>query len=147
MLRDRRNNRGFSLLELLVTIAILAIVASLAASSYHHNVIRAHRTEASTTLLAIQMAQERWFLQNNAYAQAVATLVARPPLGLGIPISAAGLTQNGYYTIGFAAATPTAYTIRAEAQGGQTNDDPRCVIYTVTESGVRTPAESTGCWR
>jgi type IV pilus assembly protein PilE len=139
--------RGFSLIELMITMAILAIVAALAVSSYRRYAIRANRTEAKTTLLSIQVAQEKWFLQNNAYAQDVATLRAAPPGGLGIPISAAGVTPNGYYTISVAAATPNTYTIQADANGTQTNDVPACLTYTINETGVRTPAESTGCWK
>jgi type IV pilus assembly protein PilE len=141
-----RRQRGFSLVELMVTVAILAVISSLAVSAYSGYTRRAHRTEARIALLSIQTAQEKWFLQNNAYAQSLATLVAAPPAGLGLNLTSTGLTPNSYYQVSFTAATATTYTVRAAAYGAQTADTA-CLAFTISDSGARTPAESTGCWR
>jgi type IV pilus assembly protein PilE len=141
--------RGFSLIELMIVVAVVAILATLAATSYSSYVLRTNRTEGRMALLAIQAAQERYFLQNNQYAQDMATVVAPVNAGgLGVgSISAAGLTPSGNYTISFSAVTPTSYTIQAVATGPQTHDTAACLTFTVDDQGNRTPADSTGCWR
>jgi type IV pilus assembly protein PilE len=144
----RFRSRGFSLIELMVTLAVMALLATIATNSYRRYTLRATRTEARLALLAIQVAQEKFFLQNNTYAQDIATVTAAPPAGLGIgAINGSGATGGGNYTVSFAAATPTTYTLQAVATGNQTKDTAACLTFTINEQGQRTPADSTGCWR
>ena len=144
----RYRSRGFSLIELMVVVAIFAILSTIAVNSYRRYTLRATRTEGRLALLAIQVAQEKYFLQNNQYAQDLATVTAAPPAGLGIgAINASGATGGGNYTISFAAVTPTTYTLQAVATGNQTKDTAACLTFTINEQGQRTPADSTGCWR
>ena len=138
--------RGFSLIELMIVIAVVAILSTLAVTSYTRYVLRANRTEARLVLLSIQASQEKFFLQNNQYAQDLPTAVAAPPAGLGVPLSAGGLTLAGHYTVSFVAATPTTYTVQAVATGTQTKDAAACLTFTINDQGVRTPADATGCW-
>jgi len=138
-------SQGVTLIELLIVIVIVGILGSIAMSSYRNYVMRANRTEARMTLLAIQTAQEKWFVQNSQYALDIATLVAAPPAGLGILLDAAGVTPGGYYTISFTAATPTAYTVQAAATGSQV-DDTACPTLSIDQNGTRNPPAST-CWR
>ena len=141
-------SRGFSLIELMVVVAIFAIISTIAVNSYRRYTLRATRTEGRLALLAIQVAQEKYFLQNNQYAQDIATVIAAPPAGLGIgAINASGVTGNGNYTISFSAVTPTTYTLQAVATGNQTKDTAACLTFTINEQGQRTPADSTNCWR
>ena len=139
--------RGFSLIELMVVIAVVALLSTIAVSTYRNYVLRAARTEGRMALLAIQVAQEKFFLQNNQYAQNIATVIAAPPAGLGINLTAAGLTTGGNYTISFTAATANTYTLQAAATGTQTKDTAACLTFTINEQGARTPADSSGCWR
>ena len=143
----RRVERGFTLIELMIVIAVVAILATIAVSSYRRYVMRATRTEGRMALLAIQVAQEKFFLQNNQYAQNLATAVAAPPAGLGVALDAAGLTLGGHYTVSFPAATANTYTVQAVATGTQTADTAACLTFTINDQGVRTPADSSGCWR
>src|SRR6266404_5478396 len=84
--------RGMTLIELMVVVAIVAILASLAVGSYRRYVLRANRTDATSALLRIQVAQEKYFLQNNAYT------VDLSPAGLNV----ASPTPNGFYTLAVA---------------------------------------------
>jgi type IV pilus assembly protein PilE len=139
--------RGFSLIELMIVVAVVAILASLAVASYRGYVMRANRTEARIALLSIQAGQEKFYLQNNGYATTMATVIAAPPAGLGIGLSAGGLTASGNYTISFSAATANTYTLQAVATGAQNKDVAACLTLTINEQGLRTPADSTGCWK
>lgn len=145
-IHSRSRARGFTLIELMVVIAVIAILSTIAVSSYRNYVMRATRTEGRMALLAIQVAEEKYFLQNNRYAQDIATVVAAPPAGLGVNLTAAGVTTGGKYTISFAAATATTYTLQADATGSQT-DDTTCLQFTINEQGARTPNDASGCWR
>jgi type IV pilus assembly protein PilE len=146
--RSQASWRGFTLIELMVVLAVFAILSTIAVGSYRSYTLRATRTEGRLALLAIQVAQEKYFLQNNQYAQDIATVIAAPPAGLGIStLSAAGVTSGGNYTISFSAVTPTTYTLQAVATGNQTKDTAACLTFTITDQGARTPADSSGCWR
>jgi type IV pilus assembly protein PilE len=125
----------------MTVVAIVAILAAIALPSYRSHVLRANRTEAKSALLEVQVAQEKFFLQNNRYASTAAQLSDPPPNGLGIP----AMTAGGKYAIKFDAATDTTYTASATAQGDQAND--ACVTYTISESGMKTPASGSDCWR
>src|SRR5437016_671632 len=137
--------RGMTLIELMVVVAIVAILASLAVGSYRRYVLRANRTDATSALLRIQVAQEKYFLQNNAYTTNVTTA---PPTGLGVAPS-----PNGFYAItvtGDPNSTnniATSFQATATATGTQTADTS-CATLTINDQGLRNSAPSTTeCWR
>jgi type IV pilus assembly protein PilE len=146
--------RGFSLIELLVTLAVLAIVTSVAVGSYRQYVQRAARVDATSALLRVAAAQEKFYAQNGQYA-GNDVLATAPPDGLGI----AG-TERGYYDLSIAAAAgglATGYTATATADSGSSQaDDDNCQTFTINERGLRTASNSDGdtsaeitdrCWR
>jgi type IV pilus assembly protein PilE len=143
----RRSQRGFSLIELMIVVAIVAILASISVSAYRRYTLRANRTEARIALLQIQAGQEKFFLQNNGYATDLATLRAAPPNGLGLNLTAAGVTPSGFYTVSFTAAAANTYTVQAVASGKQAEDTAACLTFTINDAGLRTPVDSTGCWK
>ena len=131
--------RGMTLIELMVVVAIVAILSTLAVGSYRRYVLRANRTDATSALLRIQVAEEKFFLQNNVYT---------------IDLSAAGLnvatpTPNGFYNL-FVAGAPaiaTSFQATATATGSQTADTS-CQTLTIDDQGRRNSAPSTtDCWR
>jgi type IV pilus assembly protein PilE len=133
----RWNSRGFSLIELMIVVAVVAILASIAVPSYRQYVLRSHRTEAKAALLNVAAAQEKFYLQNNTYTTA---LTDAPPAGLGI----AATTRNGYYTIAIGGANVTTFSVTATATGTQTQDT-RCLTFSINELGVKT-ATNADCW-
>jgi len=138
--------RGMSLIELLTVIMIVGVLSALAVSSYTSYTLRANRTDATTTLLRIQVAEEKFFLSNNTYTT---DFISAPPTGMGI--SPVATTANGRYTLAIAAGTTgaiaTSYLVTATATGPQASDISICRVYTIDNQGNRNPADSTGCWK
>jgi len=136
--------RGMTLIELMVVLAIVAILATLAVGSYRQYVLRANRTDATSALLRIQVGEERFFLQNNAYTTNV---TVAPPAGLGV----ASPTPNGFYNIavtpGSTGSIATSFSATAAATSTQTADTS-CATLTINDQGQRSSAPSTTeCWR
>lgn len=142
-----KKQRGMTMIELVVVMLVIALLSTIAIGGYRRYALRAGRVEATTTLLQVRVEQEKFFLQNGRFAGSIAEVTTAPPNGLGIALGAGNVTVgSGRYTISLASPTATTYTVTATATGGQTADSG-CLTYTINESGVRTPATSTGCWR
>lgn len=133
---------GFTLIELLVTITVAVILVSIAVPNYRSYVMRANRSDATTALLRIAAAQEKFYIQNNTYTTDLSDA------GLGVPG-----TSNGYYDLSVAAGAnglTAGYTATATAKAGERQaDDAKCQSYTINERGVRgsSPQPSEVCWK
>jgi type IV pilus assembly protein PilE len=140
----RRTMRGVTLLELIVIVAVVAILGSIAVSSYRSYLLRAQRTEARMALLRIQAAQEKFFLQNNRYANN-SELTLSPPAGLGLSAT----TEGGNYTLSIPDADydGNRYRAVATATGGQTKDIAACQVLSIDQDGAKEPAANPECWR
>ena len=143
----RSRSRGFTLVELMITVVVIAILSAIAIPSYRGYVQRSKRSEATVALMQIQASQEKFFLQNNAYVTTTANLSAAPPAGLGIPAT----TSDGNYDLTLAAAAPGGYTATATATSTQA-DDAKCQTFTINQNGVRTATGSAAdpnveCWK
>lgn len=140
----RARSRGVTLLELMAVVLIVGILGTIAVNSYRGYLLRTNRTEARMALLQVQTAQEKFFLQNNRYADSTeltpAPTASTP--GLGVPAT----TPSSYYTITLARPTTTTYTATATAINGQTKDAAACQVLTINETGTRTPT-GNDCWR
>ena len=140
----RARSAGVTLLELMAVVLIIGVLGTIAVNSYRGYLLRTNRTEARMALLQIQANQEKFFLQNNRYADTAELSLgttADPP-GLGIPAT----TPSSYYTITLARPTTTTYTATATAINGQTKDAAACQTLTINEVGTRTPT-GNDCWR
>jgi type IV pilus assembly protein PilE len=142
---------GFTLIELMVVVVIIGILTTISVGSYRRYMIRTNRTEATSALLQLQVAQEKFFLQNNSYASA-ANIAVAPPTGLGF---ASTTTQpGGFYTITMTPATPTtAYTASATPVLGKGQDkDLECTLFSIDQTGKKISTNGTidtasTCWR
>jgi len=136
MISRRLKMRGMTLIELLVVIGVLGILTSIAVPTYRKYLLRAQRSEAKIALLQLQTAQEKYYLQNNAYTDDVTTASTAVNPGLGLP----GTSETGKYDIAITnlGAGGQTYTATASPHtgGGQT-DDKDCANFTITERGLR----------
>ncbi|MEO9078998.1 MAG: type IV pilin protein [Rhodanobacter sp.] len=132
-LASRRFKVGFTLIELMIVVAIVAILTAIAYPSYTHYIIKTRRTAAKACLSEYANYMERFYTTNLTYA-------AAPDPGLAC--QAAGQTGNYY---GYNTGTPTtnAYTIQAVPTTAQA--DSECGTLSIDQAGARSPA-TTGCW-
>jgi type IV pilus assembly protein PilE len=133
------SQRGFSLIELMIVVAIIAIIATFAFPSYRQHVIRSHRTDATSALLRVAADQEKFYIQNNRYASYDE---------LGSPT-----TENGWYTLAVAEADAATFTATATVtSGGGQEDDPHCKEFSINAEGQKLatdPADGDStdqCW-
>jgi len=125
--------RGFTLIELMITVAIVAILASIAYPSYTAHVVKSHRAAAQQELLELAALQEKIFLNSNAYSDNVSeAYTGQSSGGLG---KTSGKTTDNRYTVSVAAAggqsfTLTATPVTGTSQAGDGN-------LTIDSSGVR----------
>jgi len=131
--------RGFSLVELMIVVAILSIVTAWGYGSYRDTVIKSRRSEGLGELLMIAGELERYYADQGTYAGA----------GLGNSAHAvhASSSKNGYYNFSITTANAVQFTITATPQGGQA-DDSNCDMFTLDSVGTRMASGSQGdkCW-
>jgi type IV pilus assembly protein PilE len=130
--------RGFTLIELMIALVVVAILAAVALPSFMDSIRKGRRSEAFSALSNIQQAQERWRTNNAAYAS---NLSASAPTGLNIPST----TANGYYTLSLANVTATGYQAVATAVTGtsQANDGTCAKLGVQMNGGAVTYASNT----
>jgi type IV pilus assembly protein PilE len=134
---------GFTLIELMITLVIVAILAAIAVPSYRNFVLRSHRTEATAALLRAAAAQEKFYLQNNTYTDNLGDVNG---LGLSdVDDTDTFTTENGWYTITVTNADVDGFALTADAEGDQANDTD-CTSFGLTSTGVKT-ASSDACWK
>lgn len=130
---------GFSLIELMIAVAIVGILAAIAYPSYRQQVERGRRAEARTVLLEAAQFMQRYYGANDTYAGAVL-----PP---ALSRSPANGTQ--LYSIVLAAgANRSTYTLQAVPQGVMSND--KCGTMSIDSSGRKTvtgTASVAECWK
>ena len=130
-----RRAAGFSLIELMIVVVIVAILAAIATNSYRQYILRGHRTDATRALQDLAAREENYYFSNNAYTSSLTSL--------GSNSVAAGAA----YTLSIPAATSTDYTVKAVPAGTQAQDTT-CPSFTLTRAGVQGPTGiSAACWQ
>ncbi|MGB1201325.1 MAG: type IV pilin protein [Cognaticolwellia aestuarii] len=131
---NRKKNRGFTLVELLMTVAIIAILASIAFPAYIDFVTRSNRTEAQRELLRLANLQEQFYVDNRKYTSDMKKLgLDKDPF----------ITENSYYSID-AALADGGFVLTATALEPQKTNDTQCQKLSVSETGKKLPASA--CW-
>jgi type IV pilus assembly protein PilE len=125
----KARQRGFTLIELMITAAIIAILAAVAYPSYTRYVIRSNRSTAQAQMLEIANRQQQFLMANRAYA----TKEALESSGYQLPNQ---LTNLYDWSVTATSATVPAFTITFTAKNNQLSDGD----LTYTHDGVKSPA-------
>lgn len=141
----RARLRAFTLLEILATLAIVAILATLAVGSHGRFLLTARRYDARAALVALAAAQERHRLAHGRYAAAFAN--PRNPASGGADnpstrestddsLSFAATSPEGWYELRILAGDEQRYALEARARGAQRRDGA-CARFTLDDTGGR----------
>jgi len=146
---NRSKSRGFTLLELMIVVVIIAMLAAFALPSYNRYAQRARRADGKELLMRVASAQERYYTNFNRYA--ATPLTGATSLGLATTTS-----ERGYYTIDTAngaTGNNQSYTLTVTPVAGGPQANDKCGALTINNTGVKTPAagvmpqNSNGaCW-
>ena len=129
---------GFTLIELMITVAIIGILAAIAYPSYTEYVTRAKRADGKAALLQVQLAEEKWRVNNTSYTNSLASL------GF-VAVSGVFYSPDKKYIIAIPAASANGYT----ATAAPTFTDAKCGTLGIDQNGVKTITgnDSAGnCW-
>lgn len=131
-----RRQSGFTLLELMIVVAIVAILMAIAIPSYLRYGYRARRPDGQELLLRIANAQERFYATENRYG-------SLGEVGFDNP----AISEKKYYSVTLPAVSSSAFTATAAPQGDQAKDD--CGSLSINSVGEKTASGSTNngtCW-
>ena len=143
MTRQHSSNNGFTLIEMMIVVAVIGIIAAIAVPSYSQYMFDARRTDAIAFLSEVAGEQQRYFSENNEYATAMSDLgygtadtFPSPEAHYTISVSNPNGEANGYLL----SATPVA--------GGRQAGDDECNVFTMSSTGVKanTGGSNSNCW-
>lgn len=132
-------SRGFTLIELMIAVAIVAILASVAYPSYTDYLRKGRRAEARSVILEAAQWMERFYTQNQRYDQNTAGTATTDNalFYANYKYSPKSTTQAGHYqlTLTVSNASPNAYTLTAAPMGAMTGD--KCGSFVTNQTGAR----------
>lgn len=136
--RHPRLAKGFTLIELMIAVAIVAILVAIAVGSYDFATVKTRRAAAKGCLTEGAQYMERYYTLHFSYSDAT-----EPP---SLPVCSADVTD--FYAVAFATGMPTAtaYTIEAVPQGGQATSDTKCGTLSINQTGVKGATDVDACW-
>lgn len=124
---------GFTLIELMITVALVAILAAVALPSYQEHIRKSRRAEAQAFLLAVAAREQQFLVDTRSFSASLASIGVPTPSNVDLA-----------YTLALtAAATPPSFSLTATPKPGQTSE--RCGALGIDQNGTKTAAIS-GCW-
>jgi type IV pilus assembly protein PilE len=138
-----RNSMGFTLIELMIVVGIVAILAALAISGYGYAMVKSRRSAAEGCLQESAQFMERFYTTNLAYDE------TPPPDSDPVADPKCSQDVTPYYTVGFASGEPTPTTYKLQAVPTSKQKDSRCGTLTIDNKGIKAASGTGGvaaCW-
>lgn len=139
-----RDTRGFTLVELLIVVAVIAILVAIAYPSYRDSVQKGRRAAVKSEIVELGQTFERCFTNNNTYQNCFASN-ALPGALNSSPRGSTGADR--FYSVAIDVPNATSWTVTATALNDQSDD--RCGNLSLNQAGVRTESGSAtlqDCW-
>ena len=131
---QNKNYQGFTLIELMIVVAIIGIISAIAYPAYTEYVNQSRRTDGMSALLNAQLQQEKFRANNISYASTVASA------------GVAATSPDGYYNIAVANSNTNTFTMTAAPAGVQAGDS--CGTFAVNQDGpFYTGYADADCWQ
>jgi len=135
-----KKNKGFTLIELMIVVAIIGVMSAIAFPSYDSYMKKSRRADAKVGLSKIADKQERFYLQNNTYTNSFAAA----------GLNTSNTSEEGYYSFAISSADlVSGFIITATAGSSQANDTG-CTTMTLSSTGAKEPngdpATEKDCW-
>lgn len=129
--------KGFTLIEVMITVAIVGILATIAYPSYTEFIARSNRSEAQREILRVANLMELYFLDHRTYTSDLTQI--------GLNTSPYTTESNNYIIKTTGTVSSSVFTLVANAQGAQLTNDSACKELFVDQTGKKS-ATSTDCW-
>lgn len=135
------SRKGFTLIEVMIVVAIIGILAAIAYPSYSEYVIRSNRADAKAALMRSAQELTRCFTVYNSYNNAACAENVRFN-------NAPYLSEDTYYVLTANIPSATQFTLTATPNRAPQTTDTRCTTFTLTHTGARdaTGTDSASCW-
>jgi type IV pilus assembly protein PilE len=133
----RIKTQGFTLIELMMAVVIIAIITIIGSNVYSSYVRKGRRIDAINSLLSISLAEERYRTTHTLYGT------------LAQAWSGVSASNEGYYTLSISNVSASSYTITATANGNQSNDavnGTSCATLTLAVSNGTITKTPSVCW-
>ncbi len=147
----RRRAAGFTLIELMIAVAIVGILVRLAYPAYMQSVLKSHRADAKAALLDLASREERYFSTANVYTDSAPLL--QYPTGSAVTASSPMNVMTGatnYYTLQVVVGTGSSPTFTATALATtKQQQDAKCKDFTLTQAGaqgITGTDTAANCW-
>lgn len=135
--------RGFSLIEIMVVVLIIAVLAAFAWPAWQNYVTRSNRTAAQSCLMEQAQFMERFYTQNMSYE------TSRGGSSVSLPSNGCVSELSDRYTIELDDVDDSSYTLTASPVGVQENRDTQCGVLGVDHTGQKSASGeggAAGCW-
>jgi len=138
-----RRVRGFTLIELMIVVAIIAILSAIAYPSYQEQVRKGRRADAMAQMLTLAQAYERFYTSNNSYINGWAAI--------SVGQTQAPTQGTAFYQLtSVEAGGGRSFLITATPQAAARQNEDRCGVLTIDQAGRKTKSGAAGvdeCWR